>query len=261
MALSIIICEGKTDAILISYFLIKQYGVNFSEAAPPVKLPIQHKNQSIKWYSIKENNKPSIAILGAGGIDNIPKTLCEISEINRNASEKVRFTKIALYFDTDTRKKTDCKELFCNWLTKAGYEYEKDKANLDNWFEASITGAFTPHHTKGVKNNEVGINIFGLALPCDSKGALETFLLNCLQEKGDEDNKIVTAAEKYINNIKDVSYLNKRRFPKKAALGSVLSVFSPDWVFTRMDDKLKLVEWENITDFSNSYKKLQFLTE
>jgi len=98
-------------------------------------------------------------------------------------------------------------------------------------------------------------------LPSDSQGALETFLLDCLAKRGGEDNKIVTEAENYISSIKEVSYLNKKRFPQKAALGSVLSALSPDWVFTNIDEKLKLVEWENIIYCLNSYEKLKFLTE
>ncbi len=255
MALSIIICEGKTDAILISYFLEKQYGIKFTKANPPVDLPVQHKNQTLNWYSKNEDIKPSIAIFGAGGIDNIPKALCEISERNsKEKNEELRFAKIALYFDTDTREEAGCKELFCNWLTNAGYEYEKDKAILDNWFKASITLA-------GSNANKFLINFFGLALPCGSKGALETFLLDCLQKRCNEDDKIVKEAKNYIDKVKEVSYLNKKRFPQKAALGSVLSVLSPDWVFTEIDDKLKLVEWKNIISFLSSYKELKFLTD
>ncbi len=155
MALSIIICEGKTDAILISYFLNKKYGVRFTQDDPPVKLlPDRHNNQSIKWYSIKENNKPSIAILGAGGIDNIPKTLSAISDRNsREKKEELRFTKIALYFDTDIRDKAGCKELFCKWLKEASCEYKEDKATLDNWFKACITLA-------GSNANKFSINLF-----------------------------------------------------------------------------------------------------
>ncbi|MBW1649595.1 MAG: hypothetical protein JRJ44_02735 [Deltaproteobacteria bacterium] len=62
MALSIIICEGRTDAILISYFLNKKYGVRFTQNDPPVKLPVKDKNQIINWYSTKKDSKPAIAM-------------------------------------------------------------------------------------------------------------------------------------------------------------------------------------------------------
>jgi hypothetical protein len=98
-----------------------------------------------------------------------------------------------------------------------------------------------------------------IILPPESKGNLEVFLLNALKESSSNDRFLVEEAERFINNIPKEPYLLKSRLRQKAWLGSVLSVMSPDWVFTSLDERLKKVSWENLESAFSAYQKLRDL--
>ena len=65
----IILCEGETDAILLSYFLGKVAGWQFCKK-PPVNIAIKADafEQSVNWY---ENGDDRLLICGVGGKDNM----------------------------------------------------------------------------------------------------------------------------------------------------------------------------------------------
>ena len=65
----IILCEGATDAILLSYYLEKVAGWKFCKK-PPKDIAIKEDTfeQSVNWYE-KESDR--LLICGAGGKDNI----------------------------------------------------------------------------------------------------------------------------------------------------------------------------------------------
>jgi hypothetical protein len=50
----IILCEGKTDAILLSYFLIRKFGWKYIKEQV-VRLPVNNENEVLNWY---RNSKP-----------------------------------------------------------------------------------------------------------------------------------------------------------------------------------------------------------
>ena len=64
----LILCEGKTDAILLSYYLGKTAGRKFAKKAPS-GLAIQQPddNESISWY---KKDDDYLLICGVGGKDN-----------------------------------------------------------------------------------------------------------------------------------------------------------------------------------------------
>ena len=64
----LILCEGETDAILLSYYLEKTAGWNYS-SKPPQNLSIQTtaQNETVNWYKKDENY---LMICAVGGKDN-----------------------------------------------------------------------------------------------------------------------------------------------------------------------------------------------
>jgi len=64
----LILCEGKTDAILISYYLAKTAGWQYSRTCPNgLDIKTNKGNEAIKCYV---NNNEYLAICSVGGKDN-----------------------------------------------------------------------------------------------------------------------------------------------------------------------------------------------
>jgi len=63
----IILCEGKTDAILLSYFLIRRFGWEYIKGQI-VGLPINKENEVLNWYRNSKYPDQELAIWGVGGI-------------------------------------------------------------------------------------------------------------------------------------------------------------------------------------------------
>ena len=65
---SLILCEGPTDAILLSYYLERVAGWHFSKK-PPAGLEIKSsdRNESVNWY---KRGSDYLLICGVGGKDN-----------------------------------------------------------------------------------------------------------------------------------------------------------------------------------------------
>jgi hypothetical protein len=103
------------------------------------------------------------------------------------------------------------------------------------------------------------VEVLPIVLPPDGNGELETFLLNALRASSDEDELLVDRARVFVGDIPDEPYLSHRRYRPKACLGSVLSVISPDWVFSRLDERLLLIEWERLEQVANIYSMLEVL--
>lgn len=99
----LILCEGATDAILISYYLERMAGWRFCRK-PPENLTIKEDNiqESINWY---EKDDDRLLICGAGGKDRI-KSFFE-KKIKQAIVNADAFGKIALILDRDDKENTD----------------------------------------------------------------------------------------------------------------------------------------------------------
>jgi len=89
-------------------------------------------------------------------------------------------------------------------------------------------------------------------------GALETFMLDALSEKSPEKKHVVEQSRSFVKGFKSDVYLKKRRERTKAELGVALSAFSPDKVFTTMQELIDSFDW---TEFEATDKQFKLLTE
>lgn len=247
----IILCEGKTDAILISYFLIRRFNWIYTKDEI-VGLPVEKDNETLNWYYHLEKAGSELAIWGVGGIDEIPIKLSEV--VDRTRNEKIRgnrFDRIVIFFDRADLDNGQCVNLVLEWLNHANLTTNNDP-NIGQWTNAAINIKSTPPQ-------EHQVEILPIVLPPDGNGELETFLLDSLNESSDDDTLLVGRARAFIGDIPDEPYLLRRRFRPKACLGSVLSVISPDWVFSEIDNRLRQVEWERLEEVANIYGELEEL--
>ena len=231
------LCEGKTDAILASYMLGKLYGWEFSSAlslSPAIKLPVDRKNECLNWYAREGNH---LAIWGVGGYNELPAKLAKIIERTRSEMEPDRrFSRVAIVCDRDDRTEAQCTSDVLNWLADSEVGLSGSFAP-GQWLNATVESSdLTPA-------TQYQMEILVVTIPPDSRGALETFLLQALRET---DGDLIDEAEGFIDNVPDTPYLTRQRLRPKACLGAVLSVMSPDWVFSEIDDRLTRVPWEEL---------------
>lgn len=99
----LILCEGKIDAILLSYYLGKITGQSFSKKGPS-GLNIQYPkgNESISWY---RKDDDYLLICGVGGKDNFGNFFEE--RIKKPLIAANAFEKIAIVTDRDERTVED----------------------------------------------------------------------------------------------------------------------------------------------------------
>ena len=248
----IILCEGKTDVILISYFLIKRFGWLYTDKQV-IGLPVDRDNETLKWYHHPEKRDEELAIWGVGGIDNLPAKLGNV--IKRTQNERVpknRFERIVLFFDRDRRNEEECADLIKEWATGCKLKLT-DTLQLGKWADATtdLLGKTSPESYQ--------LSILAIVLPPDGRGNLETFLIDALKKHSDVDKHLSEEASAFIGNLPDEPYFSRQRLRSKACLGAILSVMSPDWVFSKLDDRLVQVQWEDITSVLNAYQKLDEL--
>lgn len=253
----IIICEGKTDAILISYFLEKRFGWSYI-SEHPVKLPVANaRNEELNWYQHSERAGigQELAIWGVGGVSQIPVKLKAVIENNqRNPKPQDRFEYVVLFFDHDDPTEV-CLNAVQKWITDANLVLANE-LQLGEWVNAEmdLLGVTPP--------GKYRLRLLTIVLPPDRLGALETFLIDCWQQLSEADKQLTEAARTFIVDLPELpkqTYLNHRRLLDKACLGAILSVFSPDGLFQKIDPKLKSVSWEQIEDALAVYGKLEAL--
>ena len=67
----LILCEGKTDAILLSYYLEKVAGWKYTTKSPSgLKFKISNENESMNWY---RKDQDYLLICSVGGKSNFGK--------------------------------------------------------------------------------------------------------------------------------------------------------------------------------------------
>ncbi len=229
---SIILCEGKTDAILVSYLLCKQWGWKVLTKTSKVKGFMfetnEAKDESSYWY---EKGSNQILICGVGGRDNFFNFFEEkISRILKLYPQESNFSKIIFIVDKDTRTIRKIEEQFSNSFQSIIRQVENRK-----WVKNNYNDDF----------QNIELQVLLNIIPMENQGALESLLLQSISEKA--DNKIVVDKSlDFVENIKDDAskYLKNPRLVLKAKLGTVFAIMSPQKVFSFIDEIIRSVEWE-----------------
>ena len=250
---SAIICEGKTDAILLSYFLIKLYSWDYTKKEIFKLGPEKNKNETKDWYIKKINdNQKQLLIWGAGSISEIPKKLKIIADRERLTPPSASsITRIVLFYDRDDKTLSECSDLAKTWC-------ESCDIILTSQLDIGVWSSVTIELKKDIKEM-VSFELMPIVIPSDSNGCLETFLINSFKDNSTSDGALVDAVKKFIFDNPCEPYLEKLRLKMKACLGCILSVMSPDWVFTNINDKLLSVNWIKIMGEESIYSKLNEL--
>ena len=238
---SLILCEGKSDAIIISYYLQRKCGFVRCEKSPYESLDFKklQDNQYVSWYKA---GKDFLMIFAVGGKDNFKYVLDKyILEIIKEYPRNESFQKIAIIGDNDNAKNVieEQKEWF-QGIIKNIFE--------NQWAKNSFINSF------GVKTN---VQILSLLIPPDKHGALENVLLDAISE--DENDKIIVEKSKgFVERIRNDAqkYILNDRLALKAKLSTVFAVMSPEKTFHLLDEIMQSVKWEKYQTVEECFSEM-----
>jgi len=242
--INLILCEGKTDAIFLSYYLEQVCG--WTHKFPKEDIPEEfivkpnaRKGESAEWYRKADD---FLLICGVGGKDNFGsfiKNKIVPAMIDGNV-----FSKIAVVTDRDDRVESSICQSFQSILNSI-------VSNVANnvWTNNQYANSF---------GQEKAVDFLLLIIPSDKEGALETTLMDAISET-EYDRVIVDSAREYVETIApNVSkYIGKSRLKLKACLGVIWSIQSPEKIFSFIDEQIRSVKWEDSALISQCFIELE----
>ena len=218
----VILCEGMTDAILLSYYLGRVAGWKYHRKAPS-GLPIKHDeyNETVNWY--KKGND-FLLICSVGGKDNMVGFFQ--NKIKKMIVDAGAFNRIAVVLDRDDNDIKSIEE-------KASNDFRPVITRMMNneWIENT--------YTDGFKMEQI-IEALLVTIPTDHQGALETVMLDSIAEDP-YDAEIVNRTKLFVIEMRKVAskYISNNRKELKAHLGVTWAIQYPEKVFSLIDEQIK----------------------
>lgn len=223
----LILCEGETDAILLSYYLGKVAGWKYSPK-PPQNLSIQAtaQNEAVNWY---KKDGDYLLICAVGGKDNFENFFEK--KIKNPLLLSDAFERVAFVTDRDERETRFIEASISSVLREFNAELRNNQ-----WKECSYINDF------GIEKNFRALLV---VIPLEQQGALETVMLSAIAENDYDKNiveKTATFAEQM--RVEASRYISSERLKLKAHLGLTWAVQYPEKVFTKIDEQIRNVRWE-----------------
>jgi len=227
---NLILCEGKTDAILLGYYLMRACGWESTRSVGKNKPSFKGlmRNQYTHWY---KKGDDFLLIFAVGGKDNFGNILNEYIVPILNYPIEDSFQKIALISDKDNENTDDALKI---------HEKLFNDINISAISEQWTSARF--HTSFGEERELLTLSVI---IPADKQGALETVLIDALCE--DMYNKvIVEKCIAFVDTIKlDADkYISTDRLVLKAYLSVIFAVMSPEKIFDFIGELLCEVPWE-----------------
>ena len=252
---SIIICEGKTDLILISYYLCQAaawHHLNGREKKNHedrlLNFKVDNKStQDFDWYT---NSKSDLlCIYAVGSIDRIGDGLGQVVGINLFSNSEP-FDKVIIICDRDDDNVE--KSIFEEMHSAIG-----SNMNITSDF-ANNTWTSLTYNLFG---NTLTTEILPLIIPLDEVGTLETFLLNCRKSIDGCESELVDKCGEFVGELQKADmirgrYMYRRGIRPKILLGTYFSVVSPNRTFDAGNKILTSVNWEEYAQFNKTFKCL-----
>ncbi|MCR4702501.1 MAG: hypothetical protein K5665_02430 [Saccharofermentans sp.] len=235
---SLILCEGMTDAILLSYYLIKTAGWSYCKQPKDIAIiEDKIKGESVNWY---KKNEDRLLICGVGGKDKMKSFFAD--KILRTMTDAAAFSKIAVVLDRDDKEITDV-EAHASSIFQPVI-----KSMINNqWISNTYKGPYLDENVEALL----------VVIPTEHEGALETLLMDSISEDP-YDAVIVQKAGEFVADIEPDAgkYLVARRDKLKAHLGVTWAIQYPEKVFRFINDQINSVEWEKSEVLSECFKEL-----
>nr|WP_027870138.1 DUF3226 domain-containing protein [[Eubacterium] cellulosolvens] len=236
----LILCEGETDAILLSYFLGKVAGWKFCRK-PPANVAIKPDafEESANWY---EKGEDRLLICAVGGKDNVGSFFEK--KIQRPVVDAGAFSRIALVLDRD-ESEIQSIEAHASSVCKPVINTMRN----NEWVQNVYIDAY------GTEQMIEGLLV---VIPTEHEGALETLMLDSIAEDP-YNSVIVDKAGAFVADMKTVAskYLGSRRNAIKVHLGVTWAVQYPEKVFKLINEQILSVKWEESEVLHKCFAQLE----
>lgn len=233
---NLILCEGFDDIFILGYYLFKTekwvYDPSgaFSELYTLPK--VKKRNQAIEVY---KRGCDTLAIWCVGGKDCFDKPFDFLKKTNARHHGK-GIQQLFIMTDRDDSEIEDCVLKIQGKMNAKDMNVGELKNNQLNTFNYEQEG------------ESYSLNIIPIIIPFDEVGALETILMEAIEETGEEEKLIVKEAKHYVDefcqNGQLSKYLQHSRQILKAKFSSCISITNPDRSTALFDTLLMSYPWE-----------------
>lgn len=191
---SVILCEGITDQILISYYLENTLGYRYINANKCKKLlSVNIEGLKGNWYNDNDDN--ALLMIAVNGSD-FSLALKRLFKYNSNVSKNEMFRRICVITDNDDKNSVKRITQIQNIVD------ECTDVNIVLqpvvWNKLEVRSGFGEVTT---------ISVLFLLQPEDEYGNIETFILTMLSEADMEDKEIIIKAKQFIRGINSKNIL------------------------------------------------------
>ena len=224
----LILCEGKSDVVLLSYYLGKMCNWEVAKKGP-AQLKVKYDEQCGEYGCWYRRGDDYLFICGVGGKDRFGSFFQ--TRLLHAITDSSSFTHIAFVTDRDDRDAEDIAAQLQSWLAPI------EAAPLQNeWTSVDYQDGF------GLRQE---LQLLMLIIPTDHEGALETVLMDAISEDP-YDQKIVERSKQFVTEMEPIAdrYLHKARLRLKAQLSVTWAIQSPEKEFHFIDEQIRAVPWE-----------------
>ncbi|MGL4521804.1 MAG: DUF3226 domain-containing protein [Bacilli bacterium] len=235
----LILCEGKTDAILLGYYLIQTTDWKYCRKLPK-GFQMQVDNQKGETIQCYQQDSTYLFICSVGGKDKFGTFFNQ--KIAHALVDADEFESIAIMVDRDDLEEETIIQDFKSKLPLISH-IENNK-----WIENSYQNSF---------DESKRLKFLLIIIPNEKCGALEHLLLEAMSEN-EQDACIIERNKRYIEEITPIAkqYLSKRRLKIKAVLGVTWAIQSPEKVFSVIDEQIRSVKWEESAVLKECFSQL-----
>ena len=238
----LILCEGKTDAILLSFYLGHKNQWRYIKQNKEFRIKANEvAGEFCEWY---ENSTDRLLICAVGGKDRFRDFFNK--NIARSIIDANFFSKIAVVTDRDDRKIDAILSEIATVLAPI-----KVTLKQNNWQVGTYTDSYQRDET---------IETLALIIPTEREGALETVLLTAIAEDS-TDRIIVEKSQDFIDDLRKIStirskYLSSERLKLKAKLSVTWSIQCPDKYFDFFQDHVSRIDWDKYQTMDQCFAEL-----
>lgn len=223
----VILCEGATDAILLSYYMQTCYGWQYCRKMPEnLTIRIEEGNQTSNCYMKGDDRLLICAVGGKNNFSNFFTNYIMNPLVHGNA-----FDTMVVITDCDDRIKREIEQEMQGTFSGIVTNFKEGC-----WCKNEYIDAYKMQKT---------IRSLLIIMPKEHQGALETVMLEAIAEDTYDAN-IVAASGEFVHQMRKIAekYIPTDRIEMKARLGVTWAIQYPEKVFSRIDEQIRNVSWE-----------------
>ena len=243
---SLVLCEGKTDCILLQYYFEKVHSWSRKEGKA-----FHAVNKA--WSNIYTKEDNHLFISETKGCSRLVEGLVTAITRNENVAPgscNEFFDKIIIFTDNDDKNTVG------NLIDDIKNNLQKTSVVFATPIQKNMWNKGTVQTIEGKKQFE----LYVMFIPFDENGALETYLLNCVASNDPYDKAIIDKGNAFVDTIDpNEKYLKQRRLKTKAKFDVYFSVRTSVDQYSERQSILKSVEWEKYDTIRTDFKVFEEL--